>query len=349
LNQARLYSNVLVKVGVERSYLLSEDKLKALTQCKNLEEFASKLGETMYGKKLAKGTLLNSAGFERVFRENLIEVACKMVKNSPENVSSFLKMRLLGFEHENIKTIVKAVSLGLSHDDIIGKIYTSVEDFMKRSDIMIKAATGIDVKSVVETLKSTVYASSLIDGLRNYEETGSTKFFDILLDRMFYDNLGEEFKNLPKKEQKHASFYVSMETDSFNLSVILRSKILNYDPLWMRMAIAPKSYNIPKETIEALLMSNDFESAFNIVKQSYYSRFFLKAESPEDTVSAAEKTFREAILEHVKKTKVGDLFNIGLVLGFMAQKEVEAYNLTTISLGIGYHWKSDDILRLLIL
>jgi vacuolar-type H+-ATPase subunit C/Vma6 len=338
----------LVKVGVERSYLLGEGKLKALTQCKNLEDFASELGETIYGRKLAKVGLPNSAKFERVFRQNLIETSCRIVQNSPEKVSSFLKMRLLKFEHENIKTILRAVSFGLSHDEIIGRIYMSVEDFLKKGDLIAKAAMSVDVYSAVEVLKTTVYGPLLAMGLRKYQETKSTKFFDILLGRMLYEKIGKVFRNLPKKEQKHSFFYVSMETDSFDLFTILRAKILNYDPYWIRLAITPKSYNIPEKTVEALLMSNDFESAFNIVKQSCYSRFFVKADTSEETVSEAEKAFRKALLAYAKKMKVGELFNVGVILGFMVQKEFEVYNLTATSLGIEYNWKSDDILRFLI-
>jgi len=350
LSRAKLYSNVLVKVGAERSYLLNENKLKALARCKNLEEFVSELKETIYGEKLAKVTLpYIPRKFERVFRENLIEVSCKIMQNSPENVSQLLKLRLMKLEHENIKTILGAASRGLSYEEIISRIYMSVEDFLKRRDIIAKAAMAIHVKSVVDTLKTTVYGSLLSAGLRKYEETRSTKFFDILLDRMFYEKLGEAFKNLPKKEQKHAFFYVSIETDGFNLLTILRAKILSYDSYWIRMAISRNFYNVSGQTIEALLMANDFESALDIVKQSYYNKFFVKAEIPEEIVSAAEKAFRKAIFEHAKKTKIGDLFNIGVVLGFMVQKEVEAYTLTAISLGIEYGWKSDDILRLLLL
>jgi vacuolar-type H+-ATPase subunit C/Vma6 len=350
LSQAKLYSNVLVKAGVERSHLLSMDKSKALTECRSLEEFASGLSETIYEEELAKVALpYTSKGFERVFRESLIEANCRIVQNSPENVSPFLKADLLKFEHENIKTILRAASVGLSHDEIISKIYMPVEEFLGKRDIIAKAATGINVKSIVDALRTTFYGPLLITGLREYEETGSTKFFDILLDRMFHENLGEAFENLPKKEQKYAFFYVSMKTDSFNLFTLLRAKILNYDQHWIRMATSRNSYNLSEQTIEALLVAEDFESAFKIVKQSYYSEFFVKAEIPEETISAAEKAFRKAIIEHLKKTKIGDPFNIGTPFGLMVQKEVEAHNLTAISLGIEYGWKPDDILRLLLL
>lgn len=349
MSQEQLYSNVLVKVGVERSHLLNKEKLERLTDCKTLEEFASELRETIYGEKLTKLMLpYKSRNFERLFRESLIEVGIKIVRSSPEIASSFLKTYLLKFEHENIKTILRAASIGLPSDEITSKIYLSVENFLKRQEIISKAAMAIHVKSVVDVLRSTIYGPSLISGLQKYEETGSTKCFDILLDRMFYEQLGETFKDLPKKEQEHVFFYVSRETDEFNTLTILRAKLLGYEPHWIRMAISRNSYNVPEQTIESMLMADDFESVFSIIKQSYYKKLFVKAEIPAETISAAEKAFRRDLFERAKKTKVGDPFNVGTPISFMVKKEIELYNLTAISLGIEYNWKKDDISRLLL-
>jgi len=349
LSQEQLYSNVLVKVGVERSHLLSKEKLERLTECKNLKEFASELRETIYGEKLAKVTLpYTSKIFEKAFRESLIEVNIKILRNSPETVSPFIKAYLLKFEHENIKTILRAASVGLSYDEITRKIYMPVEVFLKRQDIILKAAMAIHVKSVVDVLQTTLYGPLLIAGLQKYIETGSTKFFDILLDRFFYEHFGEKFKDLPKKEQEYALFYVSREIDRFNILTIFRAKILGYDPNWIRMAISRNFYNVPEQTIEALLMADDFGSAFKIIKQSYYKKLIVRAETPEETVSAAEKAFRMDLFEHAKRTIIGDPFNVGIPIAFLVQKEIELYNLTAISLGIEYNWKKDDISHLLL-
>jgi V/A-type H+-transporting ATPase subunit C len=349
LSQEQLYSNVLVKIGVERSHLLSKEKLESLTNSNNLEEFASELRETIYGEKLARLKLpYTSRAFERVFREQLIEVVIKIVRSSPELVSEFLKTYLLKFEQENIKTILRAVSVGLSYDEIKTKMYLSVENFLKHQELVSKAAMAINVKSVVDALRTPLYESALITGLHKFEETGSTKFFDILLDRMFYENFGETFKTLPKNEQEHAFFYVSRETDRFNILTILRAKLLGYEPNWIRMAVSHNFYNVPEQTIEKLLMADDFESAFKIIKQSYYKKLFVKAETPEETISAAEKSFRRDIFEHTKKTKIGDPFNVGTPITFVVKKEIEVYNLTAISLGIDYAWKKDDISSLLL-
>jgi V/A-type H+-transporting ATPase subunit C len=349
LSQEQLYSNVLVKVGVERSHLLSKEKLERLTECKNLEELASELRETVYGEKLAKVRLqYTSREFENVFRESFIEVVIKIVRSSPEIVSEFLKTYLLKFEQENLKTILRAVSIGLPYDEISSKMYLSVENFLKHQELILKAAMAINVKSVVDVLRNTLYGPSLIIGLQKYEETGSTKYFDILLDRMFYEHFGETFKVLSKNEQEHAIFYVSREIDSFNILTILRAKLLGYEPNWIRMAVSRNFYNVPEQTIEKMLMANDFESALKIIEQSYYKKLFLRAETPKETISASEKAFRQDIFEYTKRTKIGDPFNVGTSIAFIVKKEIELYNLTAISLGIEYAWKKDDISGLLL-
>jgi V/A-type H+-transporting ATPase subunit C len=349
LSKEQLYSNVLVKVGVESSRLLSKEKLKRLIECKSLEELASELKDTVYGDKLSKVTLpYASKIFERAFRESLIEVSTKIVQNSPETISSFIKTYLLKFEIENIKTILRAASVGLPYDEISQKLYLPVEVFLKRQDILLKAAMAIHVKSVVDNFKNTIYGPLLISGLQKYEETGSTKYFDILLDRMFYEHFGEKFKGLPKKEQEIAFFYVSREIDRFNILTILRTKILGYDPNWVRLTISRNFYNVTEETIEALLLADNFESALSIIQQSYYKNFVATAETPEESISEAEKAFRKDLFEHAKKTIVGDPFNVGTPLAFLVRKEIELDNLTAISLGIEYNWNKGDISHFLL-
>jgi V/A-type H+-transporting ATPase subunit C len=349
LNKEQLYSSVLVKIGVEKSQLLSKQKLERLTDCKTLTEIASELGQTVYGKKLGQMTPpYKTNDFERVFRENLIDVCIKMVQNTPDFVSEFLKTYLLKFEQENITTILRAVSIGLPYEEITSKLYLSVEKFLKRQEVILKAANALQVKSVIDALQTTTYGPSLITGLQKYEETGSTKYFDILLDRLFFEKLGQSLKDLPKNEQEIASFYVSRENDRFNILTLLRAKLLGYDPHWIRMALSRDVYNVPQQTIEAMLMTKDFESAFNIVKQSYYKKLFVKAETPEETLSATERAFRREIFQHVQKINIGDPFNIGSPIAFIVKKEIELRNLTAICLGIEYGKKKADILSWLL-
>jgi len=115
LSQTILYASVLPKIGAERSKLLSETKLKSLTESRDLSTFTAQLRETSYQTQLAKMPMpLTSRKLERAFNENLIETYEKIIKNSPKKAIKYLNLHLLRFEVENIKALIKATNGKLS-------------------------------------------------------------------------------------------------------------------------------------------------------------------------------------------------------------------------------------------
>ena len=238
MSQTTLYAGVLAKIGAERSKLLSEVKLKTLTESRDLSAFATQLRETTYQTQIAKVPLpLTSRKLERAFNENLIESYELIVKNSPKNVTKYLNLYPLRFEVENIKALIKAVNGNLSLEQKLAKIYLSVEDYLEKCLVFEEAAKVSTVKQVVNAFKSTEYAPCLNTGLQNYEETGSTARFDVLLDKVFYEKVYDSYMLLTQQEKPHAHFYASTENDSFTLLTLLRGKTLNYDSSWLRLAV----------------------------------------------------------------------------------------------------------------
>ncbi len=343
------YANVLAKIGAERGTLISGAKLKTLTENKSLSDIVSQLRETSYQEKLAKASLpLSSRKLERFFQENLIDIYIKTIKNSPKKVKSFLKMYLLKFEVENIKALVKGVYAELSFEEKLAKIYLQVQDFLKNRAVFEEAAKAVNLKQLVSVLKKTEYSFVLSLGYKKYEENGSTMFFDILLDKAFYEKLYEEYQRLPKKEQKHARFYASMEIDSFLIFTILRGKALNYDVEWLKVAIPSNSLNLSQIILDDLVSAPDYGAALKIVLKSHYGRFFVNSGVPEETIANAQKAFRQAVFNYAEEKLVAETFNVGAPLGFMMQKEAETRNLTAISLGIDESMKPEEIERMLL-
>jgi vacuolar-type H+-ATPase subunit C/Vma6 len=345
-----LYSRVLVKIGAERGKLLSEAKLKTLTESKNLQELAAQLRDSSYQEQIAKvSSPLTSRKLERAFNENLIETYLKIVKNSPKKAKKYLDLYLLRFEVENIKTLIKATSARLNPEEKIAKIYLSVENYLENRKVMERAQKASSIQQVVSVLNNTKYASALNMGLQSYEETGSTMCFDVFIDKVFFEQLYEGYKSLPKKEKPHAHFYTSIEDDSFILLTLLRGKALNYDANWLRMAIPHGSFGLPIETVEAIVSAADFESALKIVFESYYAKFFTKATDAGETIASAEKAFFKAVFQRAKASVIREIFNIGSALCFMTQKKVEVLNLAALSLGVEASMKPEDIqLQLLV-
>ncbi|MGD0994707.1 MAG: V-type ATPase subunit [Candidatus Bathyarchaeia archaeon] len=335
MSQTTLYASVLAKIGAERSKLLSEVKLKTLTESRDLSAFVAQLRETSYQAQIAKVPLpLTSRKLERAFNENLIESYAKIVKNSPKNATKYLNLHPLRFEVENIKALIKAAYANLSPEQKLAKIYLSIEDYLKKRSVIEEAAKAPALKQMVNALKSTEYAFTLNTGLQNYEESGSTARFDMLLDKTFYEKLHDSYESLPKKEKPHAHFYASTENDSFTLLTLLRGKTLNYDANWLRLAVPHNNFNLSMETVEALLSAADFESALKIALESHYAKFFVKAQNPEETVANAEKAFKRAVFQHAKASRIGEIFNIGAPLAFMTQKEAEVHDLIATSSGV---------------
>lgn len=348
--QTTLYAGVLAKIGAERSQLLNETKLRTLTETKSLAELTTQLRETSYQQQIAKiPLLLTSRKLERAFSENLIETYIKIIKNSPKRAAAFLGLYLLRFEVENIKALIKAANANLSPEQKLGKIYSSAEIYLKRRGVIEETAKAPDLRQTVNALKGTEYALALKMGMGSYEEDGSTTCLDVLLDKHFYEKVYDAYISLPRKEKPHAYPYVSLENDGFVLLTLLRGKNLHYDPNWLRLAVPTKNFNLPDETVEAIVTAPDFDSALKITLESHYAHLFAKAQSPEETVANAEKAFNKALFSHAKESRFTEIFNIGAVLAFLTQKEAEVHNLTAVSLGVEVGLKPEDIQRRLLL
>ena len=319
-------------------------------EAKNLNDFVAQLHETSYQQQIAKVPLpLTSRKLERALTENQIETYTKIIKYSPKKAAGFLGLYLLRFEVENIKALIKAANINLNFEQKMGKIYFSAEIFLKHHVIIEEAAKAPDLIQTVNALNGTEYAWALKMGLGSYEETGSTACLDVLLDKHFYEKLYDAYQSLPKKEKPHSHYYVSMEIDGFVLLTLLRGKNLHYDPNWLRLAVPSKKFSLPDETVEAIVTAPNFDAALKIILETAYAQYFVGAQSSEETVANAEKAFRKALFMHAKESRFKEIFNIGAVLVFMAQKEAEVHNLTAASLGVEANLKPEDIQRQLLL
>jgi vacuolar-type H+-ATPase subunit C/Vma6 len=130
---------------------------------------------------------------------------------------------------------------------------------------------------------------------------------------------------------------------------ILRGKALNHEPNWLRLVIPQNYFNLNKSTVEALISAVDFESALKIVLESYYCKFFLKAQNPEETIANAGKAFKKAVFQHAEASAISETFNIGSPLAFMTRKEAEVFNLTALSLSVSSEMTYEDIRSQLLL
>ena len=329
------YSRVLAKIGAGRGQLINEGKIKSLAEAKSLPELTAQLRDTSYQDQISKVPLpLTSRKLERAFHENLIETYIKIIANSPKTARQYLSLYLLRVEVENIKALLNVANTQMTPEQKLARIYLSVEDYLKHRDIIEEAVKAPNIHQAVNAFKNLPYKSALNMGIKSYEETGSTSCLNVFVDRLFYEKLHDAYDNLPKKEQPHAYSYASLENDSFTILSLLRGKALDYDPNWLRLAVPRKNFNISNEKVESLLAAVDFDAALKIILDTQFAKYFVKAQSPQDTIGNAEKAFRRTLFTIAKERVVTENFNIGAPLSFMKQKEVEVYNLTALGMAL---------------
>jgi vacuolar-type H+-ATPase subunit C/Vma6 len=348
--QTQKYASVLAKIGAERSKLLDEAKIKGLAENRSLLEVVGQLRDTSYQEQLLHVTPpLTGVKLERAYHENLIETLKKILVNAPKKTVPYLELGLLRFEVEHVKGLLKATAFNLTPEQKLAKIYVAVEDYFGRHFVFEDAAKAVSVPQVINAFKGTPYWVPLNLGLKSYEENGSTTGFDVFVDKLYFEHLTQAYQKLPKRERKHADFYASMELDCFVLLTLLRGKILQLDSNWLRLVVPPKPFKLSSTTVEALVTALDYEAALKIVLATPYSKYFVHTDDPQTTVANAEKAFRRAMLHHAQASIIHDVFNIGVTLAYLTQKQAEVHNLTASSLGVDSGVKAEEILSQLLL
>jgi len=344
LTQTKNYAQVLPKIGVERRWLLSDSKIKALSDSRGLLDFVAQLRDTTYHEQLSKlSTPFSSKKLEHAFNENLLKTYLMLLKNLPKNVKPFFELYLERIEIEHIKLLIKATLANMTPEQKLAKMYLPVEDYLNNRAVMEDAAKASTVSQIVQAFKKTPYISNLTLGLKKYDETGSAIHFDLLLDRQYFDKLCSVYHNLPKKEQPHAKFYASMNVDSYLLSTVLRGKALGYDSDWLRVTLPTYCFKIDGRTVDSLLFAIDFNAALRIVETTEYKNYFTNGNTPEEIISAAEKAFKNDLLQHAKSRVLLDVFNIGAPLSFITLKEADVHNLIVLALSIDANVKPEDM------
>ncbi len=344
------YAPVLAKIGAERSKLLTETKIKSLSESKNLSEVAAQLRETTYQEQVTRIIPpLSGRKLERAYNENLIDAYLKILEYAPKHAIRFLGLYLLRLEVEHIKALIKGTSAKLSAEEKLSKIFFPVEDNLGHHAIIEDAAKASSVVAVVHAFKGTHYYCALTSALKNFEETASTSSFDFYIDKYYYDTLYESYKALSSSEQKHADFFASHESDGFTLLTILRGKLLGIDPNRLRLIIPECTFNLPPKKVEALTSVVDFEAALKLVLETPYGKYFNQGQNKHETISNGEKALKKAVFEHAQASVITETFNIEMPLAFITQKEAEVHNLVALTLGVEASLKPETIRSLLLI
>ncbi len=344
------YANVLTRIGVQRAALLNEAKLKSLAEASDLEDFVAQLRDTSYQTRLQKAAApFDSRQLERIFKETFLDLAIKITKNAPNSVKPFLMVYLKRFEVDNLKALIKASYANFDAEQTLEKVNLQLETFLGNRAVFEEAAKTTGLTPLVSALAKTEYATVLTQGLASYDEKGAVTSFDLLLDKDYYEKLASAYLELPRSERGYAEFYVKTQTAAYLLPMILRAKNLGYAVSTLRAILPDQPLSLPASTLEDLVMASDFNMALNIILQTPFGQYFTKGKTPEETIANAQIAFKKALVTHAARSRVFEVFNVGLVLSFLVLKQTEVANLVAVAVGVEAKLPSEDVGRSLLL
>jgi len=348
LRHVTAYSQLLVKSGVERSYLLSKERLKNLAECESLEDLISQLGDSPYALLLKNIKRPTAAMLQHLFKREFIRVCNKIMDFSPEHVRSFIKSYLRYLEIENLKVIIKMKNVGAPPNLILNALHLYVEEVFGMKEKFIQAVKAENIDSVIKVFKNTVYGPILSEGLTRYKETGLTRFFDFSLDRTYYDRLLLSAENLPRGEREIALLVAGPKVDAFNIIVAFRSKLLGFPPHLTFWTITRRFYRLSERQVRNMVLSDSINSLLNYVKESFYRRFLASYGNIEELVTEFERNINYFILKNIGEKRITTPFTIATPLEIILRKEIEMKNLISVSSGIEFGWKPKDIISVLL-
>jgi len=156
LSQSIRYASVIAKIGAERSKLLSETKLKALSESKSVSEISAHLRDTSYQEYLSElSSPITGRKLERIFHENLIDTYLKIIEYSPEQAVRYLELYLLRIQSENLKSLIRAAHARLPTEQRTSRIYLSVEKYFKQAELVEEATKASAIAQIVHVYKRT--------------------------------------------------------------------------------------------------------------------------------------------------------------------------------------------------
>jgi len=348
LTRVTAYSQLLVKSGIERSYLLSRARLRDLAFCKSLEEFVSQLMDSPYMYVVKDIQHPTATRLQQLFKKEFMRVCKKIIDFSPRHIKSFIESYLRYLEIENLKVLIKMKNIGAPSNLILKILNLCVEEIFGMKEKFSQAAKAEDVNAVIEVFKDTVYAPILYEGLTRYKETGLTRFFDFSLDRTYHDDLLLSAESLPKKEREIALLVAGPKVDAFNIIASLRSKILEFPSHLTFWGITHRFYKLSEREVREMVLSDSVNAMLSHVKESFYGKFLASSGSIEEIITGFEKEITHFILKSIREKRIADPFTIATPLEIILRKEVEMKNLTSIGSGIELGWKPEDIFSVLL-
>ena len=337
------YALVNAKVRSRLSTLLPIETINRLAETRDLSEFYSALGGTVYEKIFSRPEItFDPRVGERLLLEQEVEWHSELLKDvrgaERELVAHFLEK----YEIENLKTVLRIRE---------GKRDLGEMNYMIRKDLPNQLpyqaiAEAASLEDALSLFAGTPFLSAAHVYLDDYEDRQTLFPIEIGLEIDYYKRLQERVECLGKRDRRIARELVGLEIDQKNISWLIRLKFYYDVPVGELF-----DYNIPggarisRDRLRQAFKAETMRGVLQAALEQSYSRIadFLIKEEQLSKLYLLEIILWNYLIVEARRALGGFPFTIGTILSYLVLKRTEIRNIITILNGKVYKMSRGEI------
>ncbi|MFW9771756.1 MAG: V-type ATPase subunit [Promethearchaeota archaeon] len=262
------YVYTYIKINFLRKLIIEENILPKLKEISGIEEFVEFIRPYYPEINIKDYTIIE---IEQALFHILIKLMGKILQFSPENMRLFLRSLFVKYEISNIKQIILGSIIGLSKGEKSKRINFLVEEYLEHSDFINDLIEIDELDEIQLYLKNSRYNKAVREGILYFKNNNEIFILEAFLDKLFYKNLIMTTPIYDKKESAMISLYIAYSTEVYNLRMISRAIINNFDKNLTSQLLVNQYLFLNPNKIEILLNSgniDDFISTLEVYLNS---------------------------------------------------------------------------------
>ncbi|MFW9829958.1 MAG: V-type ATPase subunit, partial [Candidatus Thorarchaeota archaeon] len=262
------YVYTYIKINFLRKLIIEEDILPKLKEISGIEEFIEFIRPYYPEINIKDYTVIE---IEQALFHILIKLMGKILQFSPENMRLFLRSLFVKYEISNIKQIILGSIIGLSKGEKSKRVNFLVEEYLEHSDFINNLIEIDELDEIQLYLKNSRYNKAIREGILYFKNNNEIFILEAFLDKLFYENLILTTPIYDKKESTMILLYIAYSTEVYNLRMISRAIINNFDKNLTSQLLVNQYLFLDPNKIDILLNSgniDDFISTLEVYLNS---------------------------------------------------------------------------------
>ena len=329
------YGYVNARVRGMRSYLLTEDFFLRLVEAPDADAIQSMLEQTVYRREVTEAFLMKPErpDYDQALSLNMIAAFRKISDSTGGEAHMLCSVLMSRYDVQNIKTILRGKKGNATSTEILNLMVPVGEIKM---DVLENIAKGREVRDCINTMVSTQmkYGRVLAAAYPDYiKEDQDLSVLELALDKFHYQ---DDIAKLKGKDSNVRMIreMLSAEIDLRNISTLVRVRGLKLDDEEVEK-LRIGGGTLTQEQFLALQRLGDIVQIVSEYPDPRTRKLLEKAlsEYQEEDIVAFDKELEHELIRRGAAMSNVDVLGIGVIIGYMWQKQNEIINLRIVLRG----------------